>query len=711
MHVRSFFCLLLILQLWFSEVGKTEAVQETRTVDTKQVFDIVVYGGTAAGVVSAIQADAMGKSVILIEPSDRLGGLTSGGLGQTDIGNKAAIGGLSREFYRKIRQYYSRPKAWKWQAADEYRSGGQSATKANEDAMWTFEPSAARDILDQWLNSCSIPLITDDRLDRGEGGVTLHGTPSRIVQIRLESGLQIQGKVFIDCTYEGDLMAAAGVSYTVGREANSTYEETLNGVQVKKARHHQLMKKIDPYVIAGDPSSGLLPHIDPNGPGQEGQADHRLQAYCFRMCMTDHPENRIAFSKPEGYVEQWYELLLRNFEAGERRVPWHIGHMPNRKTDANNNFGFSTDFIGQNYDYPEASYTQREAIIAKHRLYQQGLCWTLANHPRVPESIREQVSQWGMCKDEFIEGNGWQEQLYIREARRMVSDYVMTQHHCQGRDVAEDPIGLAAYTMDSHHQQRYVTEEGDVQNEGDVQVGGFSPYPISYRSIIPKASECNNLLVPVCLSASHIAFGSIRMEPVFMVLGQSAATAASLAIDRQCGVQQVPYEPLAQRLIQDQQVLQWTGPQAKAPRTGISPSKLEGIVIDEQHAKRIGFEQSGTTVYPYVLDGYLHDGDTDKGSQSVTYEFQVPQNGRYDVRVGYTPHPNRASNVPVEIKHHGGSSAVRVNQKVAPTINGIFHSTGEFNFQSGPTYSVTISNSQTDGYVIADAIQIVPASE
>ena len=684
---------------------------EPQGVDATQAFDIVVYGGTAAGVVSAIQADAMGKSVILIEPSDRLGGLTSGGLGQTDIGNKAAIGGLSREFYRKVRQHYSSPEAWKWQAADEYRSGGQSATSVNEEAMWTFEPSVARKIFDDWIKNRSIPLLTNDRLDRTQGGVTLAGSPGHIVKIRLESGRQIAGKVFIDCTYEGDLMAAAGVSYTVGREANATYQETLNGVQVQKARHHQLMRNVDPYITPGDPSSGLLPHIDPNGPGQEGQADHRLQAYCFRMCMTDHPENRIAFSKPEGYVEQWYELLLRNFEAGEKRVPWHIGHMPNRKTDANNNFGFSTDFIGQNYEYPEASYAQREAIIAKHRLYQQGLCWTLANHPRVPESIRKQVSKWGMCKDEFTAGNGWQEQLYIREARRMVSDYVMTQHHCQGRSVADDPVGLAAYTMDSHHQQRYVTEQGDVQNEGDVQVGGFSPYPISYRSITPKASQCDNLLVPVCLSASHIAFGSIRMEPVFMVLGQSAATAASLAIDRQCGVQQVPYDQLSQQLTKDQQVLEWTGPKAAPPRPGISPTKLAGIVIDEQQAKRLGFEQAGNTVYPYVLEGYLHDGDADKGSQSVTYEFKVPRKGRYDVRIGYTPYPNRASNVPVEIMHHEGISEVVVNQKLKPAIEGIFHSTGQYHFEAGITYTVTVSNSGTDGYVIADAIQVVPVSE
>jgi hypothetical protein len=287
------------------------------------------------------------------------------------------------------------------------------------------------------------------------------------------------------------------------------------------------MPNVDPYVKKGDPTSGLLPSIDPAGPGQEGAADNRIQAYCFRTCLTDVPENRIPFARPQGYDESWYELLLRNFEAGETKIPWNNSPMPNRKTDTNNNYGVSTDFIGQDYDYPEASYDQRTKIIARHRLYQQGLMWTLANHPRVPEKIRTEVSRWGTCKDEFTEGDGWQEQLYIREARRMVGAYVMTQHNCQGNVVADDAVGLAAYTMDSHNTQRYVDAAGHARNEGDVEVGGFPPYPIAFRSITPRDSECTNLLVPVCLSATHISYGSIRMEPVFMVLGQSAATAAS----------------------------------------------------------------------------------------------------------------------------------------------------------------------------------------
>jgi len=523
----------------------------------KPPYDVVVYGGTSAGVVAAVQARHMGQSVVLIEPSHRLGGLTSGGLGQTDIGNKAAIGGLARQFYQAVREYYRDPAAWTWQRREEYMDSGQTRTTTGEDAMWTFEPSAALKIFHTWVDDHQVEVVYGERLDRRSGVVLTRAIPWRIVSITMESGRRFHGVMFIDATYEGDLMAAANVSYATGREANSIYGETLNGVQTRQAKYHQFAAGVDPYVQKGNPASGLLPFLDPAGPGSEDAGDKRVQAYCFRMCLTDHPDNRIPFRKPDGYDPLWYELLLRNFEAGESGMPWINSAMPNRKTDTNNRAGFSTDFIGQNYEYPEATYEERERIVARHLLYQQGLMWTLANHPRVPEKIRREVARWGMCKDEFAQGEGWQRQLYVREARRMVSDYVMTQHNCEGRQKASDPVGLAAYTMDSHHVQRYVDAQGQVRNEGDVEVGGFSPYPISYRSIIPRANQCANLLVPVCLSASHIAYGSIRMEPVFMVLGQSAATAAAQAIDEGVPIQRVDGDKLRQRLLSDGQILEW----------------------------------------------------------------------------------------------------------------------------------------------------------
>ncbi len=545
-------------------------------VSSKQKqYDIVIYGGTSAGITAAIQSSRMGKTVLLIEPSRRIGGLTTGGLGQTDIGNKQAIGGISREFYQNIKKYYDNPANWKWQTTEEYRDGGQTRTSAGEHAMWTFEPSAALKVYKNMIDAENIDLVYEERLNR-ENGVIKNG--SQITEIRMESGKSYKGKMFIDATYEGDLMATAGVSYTIGRESNKEYGETLNGVQAnnynitlrgtvsKNSAHHNFIAGVDPYVVKGDPSSGLLPFIVKGGPGIDGHGDKGIQAYCFRMTLTDKAENRIPFQKPADYNEQNYELLFRNYEAaegpieemysyGDPLVPWINSAMPNRKTDTNNQKGFSTDFIGQNWDYPEASYEEREKIVEKHRSYQQGLMWTLAYHPRIPEKVRDVVSRWGTCKDEYEREDGWQQQLYIREARRMISDYVMTQKNCEGYDVAEDAIGMAAYGMDSHQVKRYVDANGFVQNEGNVEAHGFPPYPISYKSIIPHKKECSNLLVPVCVSATHIAFGSIRMEPVFMVLGQSAATAASLAIDEKIDVQSLNYQKLKAKLLNDKQIL------------------------------------------------------------------------------------------------------------------------------------------------------------
>ncbi len=504
---------------WFSGVALLAVLVGCHTSADR--YDVVVYGGTSGGVVAAVKAARLGRTVVLIEPGKHLGGLSSGGLGATDIGNKQAIGGMSREFYRCLGRAYGQDEAWK------------------------FEPHVAEGVFNDMVREAQVPVIFGARLELN-GGVKKRGT--QIVAVVMESGRTIRGKMFIDATYEGDLMATAGVSYVVGRESNATYGETLNGVQTRHATHHQFIKPVDPYVVPGDPDSELLPGIDATGPGEEGSGDHRVQAYCFRLCATDVLENRRPWPKPADYDPRRYELLLRNFEAGDERTPWHPVMMPNRKTDSNNNHAVSTDYIGMNYDYPDGDYATRARIIRAHQSYQQGLMWTLANSPRVPAQVRQHFQQWGLAADEFVDNDNWPHQLYIREARRMVADYVMTQHDCQGRRVAEDSVGLAAYTMDSHNVQRYVDADGHVRNEGDVQVGGFPPYPISYRSIVPRRAECTNLLVPVCLSASHIAFGSIRMEPVFMVLGESAATAAALALDAGVDVQDVEYGELARRL-------------------------------------------------------------------------------------------------------------------------------------------------------------------
>lgn len=531
--------------------------------------DLVIYGSSPAALTAAIEAQRLGRTAVIVCPETRIGGLTTGGLGQTDIGNKSAFGGLALQFYRDVADWYKVDSHWKYEKRSDYIPDGQCAGSFGEDSMWTFEPSAALAILERWERDNKLEIVRGEFLDRKPGGVVRNG--SRIVAIKTLSGKTFRGKMFVDATYEGDLMAAAGVSYTIGREANSAYGETISGIERALSKNHQFNKGVSPYVKPGDPSSGLLPYVEPDTDEPDGTGDGRVQAYCFRMCLTDDPSNRIPFVKPKGYNPQNYELLLRNLEAIDPEtfvknashfwhfMPWINSRMPNRKTDTNNRSGFSTDFIGQNHAWPEASYKEREKILKAHLDYQMGLVWTLANNPRVPEPIRSRVAQWGTCKDEFADGlgHGWQSQLYVREARRMVGDYVATEHDVLRKRTTSRPVAMAAYGMDSHHVRRYVGKDGFVHNEGNIEDwrAGGKPYPLDYGVIIPKKGDCENLFVPVCVSASHMAFGSIRMEPVFFALGQVAGAAAALSLDAGCAVQDLSYESLKKVLLDGGQVI------------------------------------------------------------------------------------------------------------------------------------------------------------
>ena len=532
-------------------------------------YDVVVYGGTCAGVIAAVQAKRLGKSVMLVSPDRHLGGLSSGGLGFTDTGNKAVIGGLARDFYHRIWQHYDAEAAWKWQQKAEYGGKGQGtpAIDGGQRTMWIFEPHAAEQVFEDYVQEFDIPTARDEWLDRAKG-VKKDG--ARIVSMTTLSGKTYAGKMFIDATYEGDLMAAAGVDYQVGREANAEFGETANGVQVGVLhhRHHfgAVAEKISPYVVPGDPKSGVLPRISTEPPGEFGAADQRVQAYCFRMCLTDHPENRLPFPKPEGYDPKQYELLLRIFGAGWRETFEKFDPIPNHKTDTNNHGPFSTDNIGFNYDYPEGSYERRREIIREHETYQKGWLYFIANDPRVPAEVQEKMREWGLPKDEFADNGNWSRQLYIREARRMMGQYVMTENELMKKWPTPESVGMGSYSIDSHNVQRYITPEGFVQNEGDIGIGTKGPYEIAYGALVPKRGQGDNLLVPVCVSSTHIAFGSMRMEPVFMILGQSAATAAALAIDAGQPVQAVPYSQLRERLLQDGQILEYTAPPKAGPR-------------------------------------------------------------------------------------------------------------------------------------------------
>lgn len=511
--------------------------------------DIVIYGCTSAGVIAAIEARRLDRTVLLVCRDAYVGGMTTNGLSWSDTGNHRAIGGLSLEFYRRVKRHYDDPGAW-----NLAKRPAKAPNFIDDGAMWQFEPKVAERIYEDWLKQAGVPVIRSRPIDRRPGAVEVKG--GKIVAFRAKSGERFTGRVFIDATYEGDLMASAGVRFAVGREANATYGETLNGVQMANSTNHQFTLDIDPYVQPGNPASGLLPRVTADRIAPDGSADDRIQAYTFRMCLTDVPANRVPFAKPAGYDARQYALLQRYMDAGFRNFFQKFDRIPNGKTDTNNFGAFSFDDIGVNYRYPEGSDAERAAIIREHVTYQQGLLWFMANDPGVPAETRAETSRWGLCKDEFTGNGNWPRELYVREARRMVSDFVMAEPHLRGTKPTPRPIGMGSYNMDSHNVRRIVDKRGYARNEGNIEVSPGRAYPISYDAIVPKRGEATNLLVPVALSASHIAYGSIRMEPVFMILGQSAAAAASIAIAQGRAVQDVPYPTLRQQLGDEGQILE-----------------------------------------------------------------------------------------------------------------------------------------------------------
>lgn len=517
--------------------------------------DVVIYGGTAAAITAAVQVAKMGKSVLVVCPEKHLGGLTSSGLGFTDTGDKSVIGGLAREFYQRVYQYYQQPATWKYQQKEAYGNVGQGtpAIDGTNRTMWIFEPHIAEKIFEDLVQEHRILIIRNEWLDRAKG---VNKVNEKIESITTLSGKTYKAKIFIDATYEGDLMAAAGVQYTVGREATNVYGEKWNGIQTGVLHHGHNFgdRNISPYKIEGDPTSGLLPRISAEDPGMRGAGDNKIQAYCFRMCLTKNKDNQVALKKPADYDPAQYELLIRVYNSGWKETFNKFDPIPNLKTDVNNHGPFSTDNIGMNYDYPDASYARRKEIISEHERYQKGLLYFIMHDPRIPKNVQVEMNKWGLAKDEFGDNGNWPYQIYVREARRMKGAYVMTEKEILGAKAVEKSIGMGSYTMDSHNVQRYITSAGFVQNEGDLGITPPKPYKIALGSIIPQPQECTNLLVPVAVSASHIAFGSIRMEPVFMILGQSAAIVACLAIDGNNAVAEVPYEKIKTKLEEAGQV-------------------------------------------------------------------------------------------------------------------------------------------------------------
>ncbi len=638
-------------------------------------YDVCVYGGTSAGVIAAYAVAKQGKKVVLIEPGYRLGGMSSGGLGHTDIGNKQVVKGLSLDFYRRVGAHYG----------------------ALEN--WVFEPKVAEQVFNDFISRGNVEVLYGHRiLSASKSGASI--TSVKLENIDKFMGrVKVNAKVFIDCSYEGDLMARTGVSYIVGREPNSQYGETWDGVQMLEK--HQFPDGIDPYVVEGDPSSGLLWGISDEKLAEKGSGDNKVQAYNYRICLTYDKNNQIPIEKPADYDASRYELLLRLIQSRKTHSLHNyfiISPMPNNKTDINNNGGFSSDMIGMNHNYPEASYKEREKIIAAHKSYTMGLLWFMGNDERVPEAIRSSMLKMGLPKDEYVEYGHWTPQLYIREARRMVGEYVATQADCESKTIVEDGVGMAAYTMDSHNCQRVVIEkEGKamVKNEGDVQISGGGPYPVSYRSITPKREECDNLLVPVCLSASHIAYGSIRMEPVFMLLAQSAAKAACLAIDGGVKVQEVDVKAI-QRMYDEDPLLDGSTPDIVVDDADIVDESCAGW---QRVVARNGYGRSYMVLNPTAK------------KQTVRYNINIKDSGKYTLYTYFIKRGESSKKSVISVVAGDKKEQIVINADNV-VIKGQTTSTwvpiGEYDLQQGGECYVEYTNEgDVTGQIVADAVLAV----
>lgn len=650
--------------------------------------DIVVFGGTPSGLIAAISAAREGASVTVIEPTKWIGGMTTGGLAKSDTGRQDTIGGYTREFFEKAAARYDRK------------------------FLWFAEPHANMETFQAMLKEAGVQVITGRRLK----SVERDGT--KIVSITTDDSVVHAGREFIDASYEGDLMAKAGVSYIVGREGREQYDEPLAGFMPMpiRPRTSEVMASdcacvggAGPHYIHGTPVS--IPARDDQGrllfgvnesKSTEGQADRLTQSYNFRVIVTKRPEIRLPFPKPVNYDASRFELLLRLIKAYPmvkfgRLV--HLGEIANGKFDLNAQGLFSTDYPGANFDYPDGDEATRARIWQDHVDYVQGFLWFLGNDVRVPQTLRDEVNQWGLCSDEFTDNNHWPYALYVRDGRRMIGEYVMVQQDMQRNIHKPDSVGMGSFVIDCHIVQRIVTPEGNVTDEGSFQDAPTKPYQIAYRSLTPKNAECSNLLVPVCLSASHIACCSLRMEPVYMALGQAAGVAASMALKAESSVQTVNVAALQTRLREQKAVLELKG--------AVTASSFSGIVLDDEQAVFTGTWTASSFGDP-IEGSARHDGNTAKGSLTAVFTIKVPADGNYEVRMAYPASSNRASNVPVMIEHAKGSAAVAVNEKEVPTLDKRFVTLGTYSFTAGKPAVVTVSNAGTDGFVAVDAVQLLP---
>ncbi len=680
--LRLFYVLLCLL-------GSVEAAE----------YDLVVYGGTPAGLSAAVAAHRENSdlSILVIEPTRWIGGVVTGGLTRTDKGNVETVGGIAKEYFERAREI-----------------GGEDTP------MWYAEPKDNMAAFMEMLEECgdAITVVTELRVK------SVEKNGNRIRSITLDDGSTAEGKVFIDASYEGDLMARSGVSYLVGRESHDQYGEELAGFFPMPIREHgpETMGNACPCVggegphfihgtpteiealdEGGEPIFGVV-RADPNA--TPGSADGLTQAYNFRLCVTQREDIRTPFPKPDHYDPARYELLLRLIEsypevAFGRLV--HLGEIANGKHDLNAQGLYSTDYAGGNVDYPDGDYATRDEIWQDHEDYVKGYFWFLQHDGRVPKKLRDEVATWGLCQDEFVDNDHFPYALYVREARRMIGEYVMRQQDTWTDIVKPDSVGMGSFILDCHIVRRIVTEDGTVTDEGSFSDSPTRPYQIPYRTLLPKRDECENLLVPVCLSASHVAYCSIRMEPVYMAMGQACGVASAMALAGNAVVHDIPTDVLRGKLKERKAVLELEG-----MADLITVDKLPGIVVDDLDAEFVGHWSNSPFGNP-IEGSAAHDGNTDKGEKSATFTIEIPEDGRYEVRFAYASSSNRASAAPISIEHAEGTANMTVDQRKTPGHEKLFTSLGTWRFSKDKPAVITIRNDNTDSYVSVDAVQLLEA--
>lgn len=659
--------------------------------------DVIVYGSTPGGFCAAIAAAREGASVILLEPTDHVGGVNTGGLCFSDSNQtvRSTVMGLFDEWHTRIE-------------ADYASRGIKLPYKVSEKDQkhWTYEPNVALRITKQMLDEAKVQVLTKRSLK----AVEKDGT--RITRLRTTDG-DFSAEVFIDGSYEGDLMAAAGVSWTIGREGRKEFGEPLAGKRYPKP----LMR-----ISGRDDAGKLLPLVTTDDAGPEDEGDKNVMVYSFRLCLTKEPANRVPFPAPAHYDPARFEVIRRYFAQGKATAMWDLYPLPGGKFDANNGIGrqFSTGLVGACNGWSEASDEVRAKIWEAHKQYTLELYQFFCTDPAVPEALRKQHAELGLCRDEFTSYGHWSPQLYVREGRRMKGMYVLTQKDIMENPQKEDPIVVSSFPIDSHDCQRVATKEG-VIDEGTILPvrmpgrGHGYPYHIPYRSILPLPGECGNLLVPVALSCTHVGISSIRVEPTWMILGQSAGVAAALAAKQDVTVQNLPYPALRERLLAQGQVLDLPvlaepSPEPKAT-TGTDPSELPGIVLDDKQATLEGEWTASSGFKPFIGIGYLHDNKRGDGKSIATFRFKAPKSGRYDLRIAYSPHETRARKVPIAIESGGQKSMLTFDETQPLPVGEVFRSAGFIQLTSDAETRIVIRNHGTEGFVILDAIQLIEANE